>query len=295
MSKTIPSGFIQQQTHYGFMEKFKHLSPDDQAKVEAFLDSLDDAPEPPEVHVQGKSRTPSPAARLHNAINLAFGRLGVTAPDELWALYELATQAAEVHAIGNVLRCRGCGGQGWYVRPNINTGEPEQVQCECTAETHSMSSFHGLDNERQVFFYEHDFYVLSNFAAFRLEWEGLTFDTSEAAYQWNKFPSYTGLQDAILRAKSAHEAYKIAEGALDFCRHDWPEVRVGIMRDILRAKAAQHEYVRRKLLDTGDRELIEDSWRDGFWGWGPNRDGKNMLGGLWMEVRAELRAKTPSP
>lgn len=44
-------------------------------------------------------------------------------------------------------------------------------------------------------------------------------------------------------------------------------------------------------LATGDRELIEDSWRDDFWGWGPNRDGKNMLGKLWMEVRAELQVK----
>lgn len=38
----------------------------------------------------------------------------------------------------------------------------------------------------------------------------------------------------------------------------------------------------------GDRELVEDSWRDDFWGWGPNRDGKNMLGKLWMELRAAL-------
>ena len=64
------------------------------------------------------------------------------------------------------------------------------------------------------------------------------------------------------------------------------------MKSILRAKADQHEYVRRKLLATGDRELIEDSWRDDFWGWGPNRDGKNMLGKLWMEVRDELRASS---
>ena len=47
--------------------------------------------------------------------------------------------------------------------------------------------------------------------------------------------------------------------------------------------------MRRKLLATGDRTLIENSWRDDFWGWGPNRDGQNMLGRLWMEVRAELR------
>ncbi len=25
-----------------------------------------------------------------------------------------------------------------------------------------------------------------------------------------------------------------------------------------------------------------------FWGWGPNRDGKNMLGKLWMKVRRSL-------
>jgi predicted NAD-dependent protein-ADP-ribosyltransferase YbiA (DUF1768 family) len=62
------------------------------------------------------------------------------------------------------------------------------------------------------------------------------------------------------------------------------------MSNILRLKLAQHEYVRRKLLATGDRDLIEDSWRDDFWGWGPNRDGQNMLGKLWMEIRAELRA-----
>src|SRR5690606_24814424 len=97
------------------------------------------------------------------------------------------------------------------------------------------------------------------------------------------------IRRAILDAPSAHEAFKIAERNRDKRRSDWDRVKVDIMRDILRAKAEQHEYVRRKLLATGDRELIEDSWRDDFWGWGPNRDGKNMLGRLWMEIRAELR------
>jgi predicted NAD-dependent protein-ADP-ribosyltransferase YbiA (DUF1768 family) len=67
------------------------------------------------------------------------------------------------------------------------------------------------------------------------------------------------------------------------------------MLNILRAKAEQHEYVRRKLLATGDRELIEDSWRDDFWGWGANRDGQNMLGKLWMQVRADIRAAMTTP
>lgn len=56
-------------------------------------------------------------------------------------------------------------------------------------------------------------------------------------------------------------------------------------------KASAHEYVSRKLEQTGDRELVENSWRDAFWGWGPNRNGQNMLGKLWMEIRAERRAQ----
>ena len=148
-----------------------------------------------------------------------------------------------------------------------------------------------LDTKTQVFFYEQDFYVLSNFSAFRLLWNERKFDTSEAAYHWMKFmPNEIGIAALIREAPSAHEAFKLAEHYKSVRRDDWNTVKVDIMRQILRAKADQHEYVRRKLLATGDRELIENSWRDDFWGWGPNRDGQNMLGKLWMEVRAELRA-----
>lgn len=151
------------------------------------------------------------------------------------------------------------------------------------------------DTDKQVFFYEQDFYVLSNFSAFTLMWRGFRFDTSEAAYHYEKFdydddPLVYPIAQDIRHAPSAHEAFKMAERNKAYRRPDWDRVKVDIMRNILRAKVDQHEYVRRKLLATGDRELIEDSWRDDFWGWGPNRDGKNMLGKLWMEVRSELRA-----
>jgi ribA/ribD-fused uncharacterized protein len=146
------------------------------------------------------------------------------------------------------------------------------------------------DTDRQVFFYEQDFYVLSNFSAFTLNWKGYRFDTSEAAYHFEKFPDHSDIQDLILSAPSAHEAYKVAERNKAHRRADWDDIKVDVMRDIIRTKAEQHEYVRLKLLATGERELIEDSWRDDFWGWGANRDGKNVLGELWMELRAALAA-----
>lgn len=153
---------------------------------------------------------------------------------------------------------------------------------------------HKLDTENQVFFYEQDFYVLSNFSAFRLHWRGYDFDTSEHAYQWSKFDgdfTYSSEIGRLIKAaKSAHEAFKIAEEYHASRRSDWDSVKINVMSNILRTKVKQHEYVRRKLLATGDRELIEDSWRDGFWGWGEDHNGKNMLGNLWMEIRTELRA-----
>lgn len=154
---------------------------------------------------------------------------------------------------------------------------------------------HGLDTDTMVCFYEQDFYVLSNFSSFSLQWKGLRFDTSEAAYHWEKFTDGSFddeaccIKSAIHLAPSAHEAFKIAEKNKELRRPDWDLVKVDIMRDILRAKVSQHEYVRRKLLETGDRELVENSWRDDFWGWGPNKDGQNQLGKLWMEIRSEIR------
>lgn len=150
-------------------------------------------------------------------------------------------------------------------------------------------SNHGLDTDDRVCFYEQDFYPLSNFSSFRVRWKGRSFDTSEATYHFEKFRGIPSTQKLIVDAPSAHEAFKIAELYRSHRRSDWDAVKVDVMRHILYAKVEQHEYVRRKLLATGERELVENSWRDSFWGWGPNRDGQNQLGKLWMEIRAELR------
>lgn len=147
---------------------------------------------------------------------------------------------------------------------------------------------HGLDTDSMVCFYEHEFYVLSNFSAFQIEWRGKLFPTSEHAYQSEKFAAEQH-KEMIRKAPSAHEAFKRAELLKDMVRPDWPLIRIKIMKAILTAKVSQHKYVYRKLMETGDRLLIENSWRDSFWGWGPNKTGANQLGRLWMEIRKDLR------
>ena len=153
---------------------------------------------------------------------------------------------------------------------------------------------HKMDTEAQVFFYPDEFYPLSNFSPFRLHWHGLDFDTSEHAYHWEKFNhrlvhGTSLIQALIVNTTSAHEAFHIAQRHTSWVHPEWERLRVGVMRAILIAKVHQHEYVRRKLLETGEREIIEDSWRDAYWGWGPEQTGENVLGKLWMAIREDLR------
>lgn len=150
-----------------------------------------------------------------------------------------------------------------------------------------MIRYHGFDNEKQVFFYENEYYCLSNFSSFAIEENGIVYMTSEHLYHCKKFEDKK-IQQEIIESRSAHDALIIAKKYRDVRNPDWDNIKVKIMKDILMIKLNQHRYIRKKLLDTGDREIIENSWKDDFWGWGENMDGQNVLGKLWMEIREEL-------
>lgn len=146
-----------------------------------------------------------------------------------------------------------------------------------------------LDTEESVFFYEQEFYVLSNYSSFAIQYNDQLFMTSEHLYHYHKFHANPEIQALIILARSAHDAQQIANKYKHLRNPDWDTVKEQIMTEILILKIGQHEYVKRKLLETGNRELVEDSWRDDYWGWGPNKDGRNRLGMLWMFVRYLLQ------
>ncbi len=140
----------------------------------------------------------------------------------------------------------------------------------------------------QIFFYPKEFYVFDNFTSFQVKWKGILWPTSEHAFQAAKF---LDIDQTIFRkiknAKSAHDAQKIAIQYKDRRNKNWSKIKIEIMKDILRHKVNQHPYILRKLIESGDRIIIEDSWRDDEWGWGKDKDGENKLGKIWMEIRKE--------
>lgn len=142
--------------------------------------------------------------------------------------------------------------------------------------------------EDKVFFYPKEFYVFDNFSAFQVDYNRFVFPTSEHAFQAMQFiKTSPEIFEKIKNAKSAHDAQKIAYENKDKGDPKWNEKMKDVMKDILRSKINQHPYVLKKLLQSGDREIIEDSWRDPVWGWGEDKRGQNLLGQIWMELRKE--------
>lgn len=141
----------------------------------------------------------------------------------------------------------------------------------------------------RVGFYPREFYPLDNFSAFQVDWRGDRFATAEHAYQWAKFADVDSkIADQVAATRSPHEAQKLARLHESKQAADWPQIKVAIMTEILRHKLDQNAYVRKKLLQTLALEIVEDSPKDSFWGWGPDRNGQNQLGKIWMLLRSEL-------
>lgn len=128
---------------------------------------------------------------------------------------------------------------------------------------------------------------LSNFSPHPVTYEGKLYKTSEALYQALKFnePSVREVIRACLTPKDA-AMYGRSHGGM---RSDWDQVKLDMMRMVIRLKVEQHPFIKTALLATENEVLIEDSNKDTYWGQKPDGTGANWLGQLWMELRNELR------
>lgn len=153
-----------------------------------------------------------------------------------------------------------------------------------------MEQFSGNDfnkeTEDTIYFYTPVFYALDNFSAHIVEIWDRKFQTSEHAYQWKKFAdSNTEIAERIFVATSPNDVKKISDANKSDASPAFHDSKIDIMEEILRAKAAQHEKVRKILRESGNKTIVENSPIDSFWGAGPDGKGENILGKLWMKIR----------
>jgi hypothetical protein len=130
---------------------------------------------------------------------------------------------------------------------------------------------------------------LSNFYLAPIVIQGITYTSSEAAYQAAKTTDLEIRHQIAVMSPSQAKRYGSGKRSQLKLRPDWEDIKVDAMKYIVRQKFIQHPNLAKKLIKTGSRELIEgNTWGDTFWGV-CNGVGKNMLGIILMEIRTELQ------
>lgn len=129
---------------------------------------------------------------------------------------------------------------------------------------------------------------LSNFYRHPFLHDGVLWPTAEHCYQAMKTLDYSDRVSVCMlptpgKAKRA--------GRLVTLREDWEQVKLDVMYEVLVSK---FEYststsLGNRLLETGEREIIEgNTWDDRYWGQ-CGGEGENHLGKLLMRVRCEIK------
>ncbi len=136
-------------------------------------------------------------------------------------------------------------------------------------------------------FHKEPYKFLSNFYEASIIYGGLTYQNSEAAFQAQKCMS----EEEKIQFTKLGPGKSKGIGRRVKLRLDWEEVKVGIMEEIVRAKFSQHQELAVKLIETGNKKLIEGNrWGDTFWGVDTRTgQGENHLGIILMKVRGKLR------
>lgn len=148
---------------------------------------------------------------------------------------------------------------------------------------------------KEIKFYranEKPYGVFSNLFRRPVIFEDRVYPTAEHAYQAGKARK-EAVKEWLLSAPTPALVAMAAHGLYTWdIVPDWSGIKFERMRKVLHAKFTQHDDLRDLLLSTGEARLVEAGRVENVVNctWGEvNGKGKNMLGVMLMELRAELR------
>ena len=139
---------------------------------------------------------------------------------------------------------------------------------------------------KQITSFTGDYDFLSNSYKSPVEFNGIEYSTVDACY-WAQRPKDDHSRIKFARLKPSRAKAKAINS---IPRDDWDDVKVNIMNNILLKKFGKEE-LKKKLLDTGNAELINNvSYNDEFYGvhYG---NGENILGKLLMQIRDKIKSE----
>ncbi|CBQ71634.1 conserved hypothetical protein [Sporisorium reilianum SRZ2] len=191
--------------------------------------------------------------------------------------------------------------RGGQTLDGVETGAPLAALVE--SETHATAgeapSSSPLrtqpDAQGRIAFFRQDQpnFHLSNASPHAVTYNSTRYPTAEHLFQSLKFlPAHPEIAAKVRRAKTPLDAMRIARSHTALYNAGWISTgeNVRVMHHVVLAKFSQYSALTDALLDTDEREIVNASPTDVFWGSGENGRGRNVLGKTLMDVREVLRA-----
>lgn len=146
-----------------------------------------------------------------------------------------------------------------------------------------------MNNGKLINWFKDEYAFLSNFEPCIITYDGITYSSSEAAFQAQK--SANKKVRKIFADLNPSQSKLLGRNII--IREDWENIKYRVMFEICSEKFS-HEPFKSKLIKTGDAFLMEGTyWHDQTWGvcycskCGGN--GKNELGQILMKIRDGLQ------
>jgi ribA/ribD-fused uncharacterized protein len=132
-------------------------------------------------------------------------------------------------------------------------------------------------------------------------YKNIHFENSEQAFMWEKANYFgdTEIANEILHTPNPKENKMLGRKIKNFNAAKWLVAGYDVMVDVCYAKFDQNPSMKKQLLSTGDKIIVEASPYDVVWGIGlhweddavldeKNWRGQNLLGKALMDVREKL-------
>jgi ribA/ribD-fused uncharacterized protein len=93
----------------------------------------------------------------------------------------------------------------------------------------------------------------------------------------------------IINAETPKIASQIGRDRGIAIQDNWKNIKIGVMYTGVYEKFRQNPEILKKLLATGDEEIVEETVDEYFWGCGKDRNGQNHFGIILGQMRTALR------
>lgn len=147
---------------------------------------------------------------------------------------------------------------------------------------------------------------LSNFIPndLQIDYMGHKFNTSEQLYMYIKAKSFNDHEKAheiVTKGQAPKDAKRMGREVIGYDEKVWSTYREDAMYRAIYNKFTQYPELKKQLLDTGDKILVEGTPMDPIWGvmikWDDDRilneknwKGQNLLGKVLMRVRDNIKS-----